>query len=90
MWLKRHGKVAEQRRVIGLLPLSKRVFLSRMIFTAVCCDRCALTAAFKESPDVMERIQKKGRPMSIWWFIIILGIWILLQAYILPKLGIST
>jgi hypothetical protein len=39
----------------------------------------------------MEGIGKKKRKqMSMWWFILILGIWILLQAYILPKLGIST
>jgi hypothetical protein len=38
----------------------------------------------------MGGMQKEGKQMSIWWFVLILGIWILLQAYILPKLGIST
>lgn len=28
--------------------------------------------------------------MSIWWFLFIIAIWVLLQAYVLPKLGIST
>jgi hypothetical protein len=32
VWFKRH-------RAIGLLSFSKRIFLSRVIFTAVCCDR---------------------------------------------------
>ena len=90
MRLKRHGKGLEQRRVIGLLSFSKRVFLSRVIFTAVCCENGVFNTEFMGRPDFMEEIQKKGKQMSIWWFIIILGIWILLQAYILPKLGIST
>ena len=90
MRLKRHGKGLEQRRIIGLLPIAKRVFLSWMIFTAVCCDRRVFNTAFVERPDFMEGTQKKGKQMGIWWFIIILGIWVLLQAYILPKLGIST
>jgi hypothetical protein len=32
----------------------------------------------------------KGHKMSIWWLLFILVIWFALQAYILPKLGIST
>ena len=33
----------------------------------------------------------KGNKMSgIWIFLLIIGVWILLQAYILPKFGIST
>jgi hypothetical protein len=42
--LKRHG------RIIGLLSISKRIFLSGMIFTAVCCDRCASETASWEVP----------------------------------------
>jgi hypothetical protein len=88
---KRYWKGIERRRIIGLLPISKRFFLSRMIFTAVCCDRCVFNTSFVERPDFMEGIKKqKGKQMSIWWFVLILGIWILFQAYILPKLGIST
>jgi hypothetical protein len=91
VWLKRSRKVIEQRRVIGLLSFSKRVFLSRVIFTAVCCERFTFITVFLGRPGFMEGIDKeKRKQMSIWWFIIILGIWILLQAYILPKLGIST
>lgn len=87
---KRHGKGLGQRRIISLFPISKRVFLSWMIVTAVRCDRDVFNTEFKGRPDFMEGIQKNGKQMSIWWFIIILGLWILLQAYILPKLGIST
>jgi hypothetical protein len=85
----RYWQGREQRRIIGLLPISKGIFLS-MIYAAVSCDRCVLNTAFVGRPDFMEGIKKKGKQMSIWWFILILGIWILLQAYILPKLGIST
>lgn len=88
--IKRHWKSTEQRGIIGLFSISKRVFLSRMIFTAVCCDRRVFNTEFMGRPDFMEGIQKKGKQMSIWWLILILGIWILLQAYILPRLGIST
>jgi len=56
-----------------------------MIFTAVGCERILFNTAFLAKPYFMER-----KRMSIWWFIIILGIWIFLQAYLLPKLGIST
>jgi hypothetical protein len=39
----------------------------------------------------MEETQhKKGKKMDIWWFIGIIVLWVALQAYILPKLGIST
>jgi hypothetical protein len=38
-----------------------------------------------------ERIEKeKGKRMSIVWLFLIIGIWLFLQAYILPKLGVST
>ena len=83
MWPKRH-------RVIGLLSFFRRVFLSRVIFTAVCCENGVFGTEFMGRPDFMEGIKKKGKQMSILWFIIIIGVWILLQAYILPKLGIST
>jgi len=33
---------------------------------------------------------EKRNNMGFLWFIIIIGIWVLLQAFILPKLGIST
>ena len=39
----------------------------------------------------MEGEQKeKERRMSGWWILAIIAIWLLLQAYILPKFGIST
>ena len=39
----------------------------------------------------MEEAQKeKKNEMSILWFLVIIVVWVLLQAYILPKLGIST
>jgi len=34
--------------------------------------------------------KERGKPMGLWFFIIFIGIWVLLQAYILPKFGIST
>ncbi len=34
--------------------------------------------------------QKKGNDMSIWIILLVIVGWVLLQAYILPKFGIST
>ncbi len=33
---------------------------------------------------------RRGNMNEIFWLLIIVGVWYLLQAYILPKLGIST
>jgi hypothetical protein len=39
----------------------------------------------------MENSQgEKGNNMGILWFFLIIAVWILLQAVVLPKLGIST
>jgi len=32
----------------------------------------------------------KGKNMGILWLVLIVVLWVALQAYILPKLGIST
>ncbi|MFH1293350.1 MAG: hypothetical protein ABIJ44_04395 [Pseudomonadota bacterium] len=37
-----------------------------------------------------EKTEERGKRMSIWIFLVVIGVWFLLQAYILPKLGIST
>ena len=37
-----------------------------------------------------EKTEERGKGMSIWIFLVVIGVWFLLQAYILPKLGIST
>ena len=37
-----------------------------------------------------KKIEERGKGMSIWIFLVVIGVWFLLQAYILPKLGIST
>jgi hypothetical protein len=37
-----------------------------------------------------EKREEKERSMSIWVFVMIIAVWFLLQAYILPKFGIST
>jgi len=42
VWLKRHG------RIIVLLPISERFFLSRIIFMAVGCERCTSKTALWE------------------------------------------
>jgi len=35
--------------------------------------------------------KRKGKPMGgLWMLLLVVGIWVLLQAVILPKLGIST
>jgi hypothetical protein len=34
--------------------------------------------------------QNKGKDMSIWIILGVIAVWVLLQAYILPKMGIST
>ena len=36
-----------------------------------------------------EKKDKEGS-MSIWVFVVIIAFWFLLQAYVLPKFGIST
>jgi hypothetical protein len=33
---------------------------------------------------------KKEKTMGIGWFLIIIAVWVLLQAVVLPKMGIST
>lgn len=33
---------------------------------------------------------KKGKDMSIWIILGVVVVWLLLQGYILPKMGIST
>jgi len=35
-------------------------------------------------------LKEKEKRMSGWWILVIVAIWFLLQAYILPKFGIST
>ncbi|MFZ7110105.1 MAG: hypothetical protein ACOWYE_00345 [Desulfatiglandales bacterium] len=37
-----------------------------------------------------ENIKTKEKPVGILWFLLIIVIWIALQAFLLPKLGIST
>jgi hypothetical protein len=38
----------------------------------------------------MEKKLTKGKNMGILWLVLIVVVWVALQAYILPKLGIST
>jgi hypothetical protein len=38
----------------------------------------------------MESKSPKGKSMGILWLVLIVVLWVALQAYILPKLGIST
>jgi hypothetical protein len=38
----------------------------------------------------MEKDSKKGKNMEILWIVLFVVVWVALQAYILPKLGIST
>ena len=58
-------------------------------------DQCSrvlhLLTIFKEY-RIMETssTQKKGKDMSIWIILGVIAVWVLLQAYILPKMGIST
>jgi len=37
-----------------------------------------------------EKRKEKEGSMSIWFFVLIIAVWFLLQAYVLPKFGIST
>jgi hypothetical protein len=41
-----------------------------------------------EKFDMIEN--KRGRKMDGWWLILIIALWFALQAFILPKMGIST
>jgi hypothetical protein len=34
--------------------------------------------------------KKRGSGMDGWWLILIIALWFVLQAFVLPKLGIST
>lgn len=34
--------------------------------------------------------KKKGSIMAGWWLILIIVLWFVLQAFVLPKLGVST
>lgn len=38
----------------------------------------------------MEKNLKKGKNMGILWVVLFVVVWVALQAYILPKLGVST
>jgi hypothetical protein len=38
----------------------------------------------------MEEELTKGKNMGILWLVLFVVVWVALQAYILPKLGIST
>jgi len=38
----------------------------------------------------MEKETKKGKSMGILWLVLFVVVWVALQAYILPKFGIST
>lgn len=38
----------------------------------------------------MEKELPKGKNMGILWLVLIVVLWVVLQAYILPKFGIST
>jgi hypothetical protein len=60
-----------------------------------------LTAGFPEVTDrsrellgrssfFMEKESTKGKNMGILWLVLFVVVWVALQAYILPKMGIST
>jgi len=38
----------------------------------------------------MEKQYTKGKNMGLLWLVLFVVVWVALQAYILPKLGIST
>jgi hypothetical protein len=38
--------------------------------------------------EIIEK--KRGKKMDGWWLILIIAIWFVLQAFVLPKLGVST
>jgi hypothetical protein len=41
--------------------------------------------------DAMERVKPtKERSMEIWWILGFIAVWIILQAWVLPKLGVRT
>ena len=67
----------------GLLPFG-RLFLSLLNFAAVSCFRSTLIRknAFNN--------REKRNEMGILWFILIIALWFVLQAFVLPRLGIST
>jgi hypothetical protein len=39
---------------------------------------------------LVEKESKKGKSMEILWLVLFVVVWVALQAYILPKLGVST
>jgi hypothetical protein len=38
----------------------------------------------------MEKELTKGKNMGVLWLVLIVVLWVALQAYILPKFGVST
>jgi hypothetical protein len=38
----------------------------------------------------VEKESKKGKNMESFWIVLFVVVWVALQAYILPKLGVST
>jgi hypothetical protein len=65
-----------------LLRLSWRLFL-RSLTAAV---RCSIGT----ERVLMEKKSQKGKNMGVLWIVLFVVVWVALQAYILPKLGIST
>jgi hypothetical protein len=79
LWLLRaRGK---RRCKFTLLRLSRRFFL-RALTAAV---RCLMPSSL-----LMEKDSTKGKNMGILWLVLFAVLWVALQAYILPKLGVST
>jgi hypothetical protein len=68
------------------MRFERRFFLSGLIHAAVSCN------GSPQGNNIMEtsNTQKKGKDMSIWIILGVIAAWVLLQAYILPKMGIST
>ncbi len=81
VWLMQYSRRTRQRTLIRLFSIT-RLFLSLLVY-------------YGREPYMMHGsigvfLLKGEKGMSIWWVLLIIVVWLVLQAYVLPKLGIST
>jgi hypothetical protein len=69
-----------------LLILMRR---SRVLRRAINLTDCHMKAPKRSVTCYVGEVTRR-RKMDYWWIIAVIVVWIVLQAYLLPKLGIST
>ena len=77
------------KQVHLLSSLLRRVFLRLSRHGSLPCFLYFLPNR-KTGCEYDEMIQERKRKMDYWWIIAVVVVWVVLQAYIFPKFGIST